>query len=129
MDKRIRGVLTELRQRLQRMYADRLVNVLLYGSHSRGDATEGSDVDVLVVLSGPVNAPAEISRTIEDVSDISLQNDLAINCIFISQDEFEHGQSPLLLNIRREGSPAVRSADWLCGGIHSIGQKHLGPRM
>jgi len=103
MDKAIRPILNDLRRRLDDLYGRQLHEVILYGSHSRDEAVDGSDIDVLVVLEGPVNGSDEISRTIQDVSDLSLQYDVVLNCLFVSAGEFETGQSPLLLNIRREG--------------------------
>jgi predicted nucleotidyltransferase len=35
---------------LYALYGDRLVDVFVFGSHARGDATEESDLDLLVVL-------------------------------------------------------------------------------
>ena len=105
MDRKIQPILDELLDRLGRLYAGRLIKAILYGSYSRNQAVEGSDIDVLVVLEGPVNSSDEISRTIQDVSEISLQHDVVLSCLFISAQEFETGQSPLLLNIRREGLP------------------------
>ena len=46
------GFLPALRQRLEAHYGDRLVRAVLFGSYARGEATEESDVDVLVVLGG-----------------------------------------------------------------------------
>jgi len=37
---------------LKRALGDRFVGLMLFGSHARGEATERSDVDVLVVLRG-----------------------------------------------------------------------------
>lgn len=105
MNDSILEILGRLRQRLERTYDSRLKGVLLYGSHSRLEATQGSDIDVLVVLSGPVNAADEISRTINDISELSLQDDVVICCLFVSQEEYQRGQSPLLLNVRNEGVP------------------------
>ncbi len=63
MDARIEGILTELRRELDVLYGDRLLRLVLFGSHARGDAVPGSDIDVLVVLRGPVRPWAEIQRT------------------------------------------------------------------
>ena len=105
MSKIIRKIMSDLRGRLERIYGDRMAKILLYGSHSRGQAAEGSDIDVLVVLAGPVNASEEISRTIVDVSELSLACDVVISCLFVSREEYERGQSPLMLNVRNEGVP------------------------
>ncbi len=41
-----------LRQKLGAIFADRLRDVVLFGSYARGEATEDSDVDVLVLVDG-----------------------------------------------------------------------------
>ncbi|MEI6209142.1 MAG: nucleotidyltransferase domain-containing protein [Desulfuromonadales bacterium] len=96
-------ILSELRNRLQSLYGDRLANVILYGSQARGEATEDSDIDVMVILKGDVSPSQEIARTIDDVADISLVNDVVLSCIFMPESRYEREQSPLLMNVRREG--------------------------
>ena len=46
-----------LHARLATLYGERLHAVVLYGSHARGDATDASGVDVVVVLQGDVDPP------------------------------------------------------------------------
>jgi len=96
-------ILTELRQRLEAIYGDRLVRLVLFGSQARGDAEEGSDIDVMVVLKGQVSPGQEIKRTGEQVAKLCLDRDVVVCCVFMSEDRFEQGGSPLLLNVRREG--------------------------
>lgn len=103
MDSTLRRILSELRRRLELRYGSRLVTLMLYGSHARTDAEPGSDIDVLVVLEGTVDPGAEIARTEYDVADISLADDVVITCLFVSREQFEREQSPLLINVRREG--------------------------
>ena len=103
MEARLQSILAELRRRFERLYGERLVKLVLYGSQARGDAEPGSDIDVLVVLKGPVAPFDEIDRTIEDVADISLQNDEVIACVFVSEDDYRQKGSPLMLNVRCEG--------------------------
>ena len=105
MTTEMRSILSELRERLQAMYATRLTQIVLFGSHARGDAEPGSDVDVLVVLEGPVEPCKEIARTCEMVSSLSLTHGIVIACVFMDQDRFTHRQGPLLRNVRREGVP------------------------
>lgn len=99
------AVLSELRQRLAVLYGDRLQQLLLYGSSARGEAGPGSDLDVLVVLQGPVDAGLEISRTGAIVAELSLTHDVVIACVFMDQERFLHRQGPFLRNVRREGIP------------------------
>lgn len=103
MDSQLRTILTELRSRLERQYGTRLVKVLLYGSQARGDAEPGADVDVLVVLEGPVDAGEEIARTEFDIAEVSLAHSAVVACLFVSREQFEGEHTPLMMNVRREG--------------------------
>jgi predicted nucleotidyltransferase len=88
---------------LQSLYGERLARVVLFGSQARGEATDNSDIDVMVVLKGDVSPSLEIARTIDDVADISLANDVVLSCVFMPESRYDLEQSPLLLNVRREG--------------------------
>ena len=101
----IQTILAELKRRFEAIYGDRLVQMILYGSHARGDAEGDSDIDVLVVLRGRVRVGQEIERTSEVRSQLSLDHDVVISCVYVSADRFTTEQSPLLMNIRREGVP------------------------
>lgn len=103
MDEKLKAILKQLHSRFSRCYGERLVRMILFGSQARGDAEEGSDLDIFVVLRGSVNPSEEISRTIDDVAEISLENDVVISCIFMEEDRFAHRNGPLLRNIRKEG--------------------------
>lgn len=46
------GPLTDYADRLRAIFGERLRCVRLFGSYARGDATEDSDVDVLVLIDG-----------------------------------------------------------------------------
>ncbi len=46
--------LVELQTALSRVYGRHAPDVLIYGSQARGDATQASDVDVLLLYSQPV---------------------------------------------------------------------------
>ena len=96
-------ILSELRARLGRRYGDRLRKVVLYGSRARGGAADDSDIDLLVVLDGPVDPSEEIARTEFDVADVSLGYGVVVTCLFVSEEQFERAQSPLMMNVRREG--------------------------
>ncbi len=105
MNAKIQAIVAELHRRLEALYGTRLVKIVLFGSQARGDAEPGSDIDVLVVLNGPVNPGEEISRTGDVVAELCLAHGVVIACVFMDRDRFLHRQGPLLRNIRREGVP------------------------
>jgi predicted nucleotidyltransferase len=103
MASRLQGILQELRERLGQLYGARLERLVLFGSQARGDAAPDSDIDVLVVLQGMVTPGAEISRSGPLIAALSLEYDIVISCVFVSSACYQEEQSPLLLNVRREG--------------------------
>jgi len=99
----LRGILSELKDRLSDLYGDRLADLILYGSQARGDAEEGSDIDVLVVLKGKVDPCEELDRVGDAVYDISYRNDTLVTCVFVPEEKYARGEGPLVRNVRREG--------------------------
>jgi predicted nucleotidyltransferase len=97
------NLLTKLHDRLQILYGERLYQVMLFGSHARGEARPDSDVDVLVVLKGTVNPGQEIAKISGFLADLSLEYDKVISCLFMDETRFSTRQGPLLRNIRQEG--------------------------
>jgi len=103
MNKKLKAILSELQSCFRVIYGKRLIKMVLYGSQARGDAALGSDIDVLVILKGPVNLGDEIKRTGAVVANLSLEHNEVISCIFMDEERFLHRSGPLLRNIRREG--------------------------
>jgi predicted nucleotidyltransferase len=103
MGEELTEILRELRRGLEDIYGKRLAEMVLFGSQARGDASPGSDIDVLVVLHGDVSPCEEIARTSYLVAELSLDHAVVIVPAFASEDQYRHERSPLLLNVRREG--------------------------
>ena len=101
----ISTILHQLKERLANLYGERLSAVLLYGSQARGDATQDSDIDVLIVLKEPFDAREERKRTLDAIAELSLEHGALINDVIVSEDEYRHGKGPLYREIRREGIP------------------------
>jgi predicted nucleotidyltransferase len=96
----------ELKEGLVRIYGDELKAVYLYGSYARGDYRQGSDVDVMILLKDYKNYWKEIERTGELVSNVSLDYDVLVSRIIMSEEKWKRSDTPLLKNIHREGLPA-----------------------
>ena len=103
LNNNLQNILAELRQSLTALYGTRLGDVVLFGSQARGDAVEGSDIDVLIVLQAEVWPGQEIARTGRIVAGLSLKYDVLLSTIFESEAAFRRGGSPLLMNVQREG--------------------------
>lgn len=97
----------ELKQGLAQIYGDKLKAVYLYGSYARGDYREGSDVDVMILLS-KYNKTYwdEIERTGEVIQNVSLNYNISVSRIFMTEKKWKRSDTPLLRNIHREGLPA-----------------------
>jgi uncharacterized protein len=96
-------VLSKLATQLRDQYQGRLDQIVLFGSHARGEASSDSDLDVLIVLKELVNATTELQNTSQLTAQLCLDHNVLISRIFMSRSRYETEQSPLLNNIRREG--------------------------
>src|SRR4051794_32352727 len=107
LPQKIRDVILELEAGLKKLYGDRFRDLLLYGSYARGTAWEGSDVDLLLLLEGPVDPVREILRAQAVKAPLSLEADLVLSLVPVSTEAFERAESMFLRIVRRE---AVRAA-------------------
>jgi predicted nucleotidyltransferase len=84
---------------------DPKANIILFGSHARGQATEESDWDILILIDKD-----KPNRSVEDTyRDVIFQLELelgeSISTIIYSKSDWEtrHIFSPLYQNIKKEG--------------------------
>jgi len=87
---------------LRRDLADRLKEVILFGSQARGDAAEGSDYDLIVVVD---RRTPEIREAVLD-ADVEMINRYGILFAALIYDEAEWRRAqdfPLAWNVEREG--------------------------
>jgi predicted nucleotidyltransferase len=103
-------VLRDLNGGLRDLYGGRYRGLVLYGSQVRGEADEGSDVDLLLLLEGPVEVGREIRHSSGVVASLALEVDLVLSLIPVSIEEYQASSDPYLINARSEGaivSPAT----------------------
>ena len=99
----LESLLADLRRALDDLYGDRLVRLILYGSEARGDTHKESDVDLLVVLKGPVESGREIRRMGDIRTRLGLQHERALSLLPVSKMEYQEQASSWLTNARRDG--------------------------
>ncbi len=95
--------LHELKLGLKELYGDRLVKLILFGSHARGEANPDSDIDLLAVLKSPVFQVQEISYMSNLRVKILLELDELVSIIPITEEDFHKRNVGFLRNIRKEG--------------------------
>ncbi len=85
MNPQITNTLNQVKQHLLAEYRDQLQSLILFGSQARNDARPDSDIDLLVILKTPVNPVQEIKKNSAWISDLCLETDLLINCVYLSE--------------------------------------------
>lgn len=102
----MKHIITEFKEKTQTLYGAKLKDIILYGSWATGRATEDSDIDLAIVLEGHVVPGEEIDRMIDVVTELNLNHGVLISVYPVSEKDYATVNSPLLLNIRKEGIPA-----------------------
>jgi len=100
--RQVKPIIDELEARLRDIYGSRFLGLVLFGSHARGAAEAGSDIDLMLLLrdSGGVK---ERRLHADVVAELSLRHDVVISLVPMGIEEFERSKTPLLLNVRKEG--------------------------
>lgn len=104
--KQLTGVLEQLTDGLSQLFNEHLREVILFGSYARGDADEGSDVDVMVLVDLPREAIIEYRRQVANIAgNLLLANNVLISPIVENQAFFARyrGELPFYRNIDSEG--------------------------
>ena len=99
-------LLAEFKSGLNSIYGRRLRGVYLFGSYARDDQDSESDFDVLIVLESFASYAAEVERTGQLSSDLSLKYGVSISSVFVKEFEWIKAETPFLVNVRREGIAA-----------------------
>ncbi len=92
----------ELKGRLAQVV--RLLDFSVFGSRARGDAEEGSDMDVFVEVQ---TLDKHLKERIQDIAwEVGFDNSLVISLLVFTRDELENSplrSSPIVKAITREG--------------------------
>jgi predicted nucleotidyltransferase len=97
------SILAEAKTLLSAQYGHRLKGMVLFGSYARGDFAEGSDIDLLVLLSDLADPIGESEPVFQAICDLSLKHDTVLSVILMDFDAFRTRKTPLIMNARKEG--------------------------
>ncbi|MBI2440371.1 MAG: nucleotidyltransferase domain-containing protein [Lentisphaerae bacterium] len=92
-----------IKNKLQAAFDKRLRGIVLYGSEAHGRAATQSDIDVLVLLNGPIDYGADLSACIEAIYSLTLDWERPINPEPTDIHDFEKAEWPLYEKAKAEG--------------------------
>lgn len=98
----VKEILEKLKAEIIKILKDKFVDMILFGSYSRGDFSEYSDVDILVLVKDKLNRD-EDEKLDDVIAKYSLNHDIVISCIVYPQKIFKEYNTPFILNVREEG--------------------------
>ena len=96
-------LLSQARTRLAEAFGDRFHGVVLYGSEARGDAEPDSDIDLLVLLDGPIALGDDLWVIVTALYPLQLQVLRPIHTTPVDAVQYEAGQVVLYRNAKKEG--------------------------
>ncbi|MBE3097065.1 MAG: nucleotidyltransferase domain-containing protein [Planctomycetes bacterium] len=96
-------LLRRVKSILQDAFGPRLRGVILYGSEARGTAEPDSDIDLLVLLEGPVDYWAEVEKCIHVLYPLVLEFERPIDATPADAHDYEADRWPLYREVKREG--------------------------
>jgi predicted nucleotidyltransferase len=101
--KDIKDMLSQVKNLLEELYQDRFLEMILFGSFAKKNATDHSDIDLALVLSDTVDRIKEIDAITDAVYGIMLEHNEVFSFLPVSKDEIENSDLPIYYNIRKEG--------------------------
>lgn len=106
----VNHILKMYHQELNKIFKDRLENVILYGSYARGDYTKESDIDILALVNVKPEEIDDYSVIVSDTTyDFNEKYNTDIMPIVQSIDIYSKWKDiyPFYKNIEREGITVV----------------------
>ena len=105
----VREVVDDIHAHLQKEFGNDIASLIVFGSFARGDATEDSDLDLLVLFKNISDywKTAERVRKIAYACTYAKGRTMLTAPVIMLEKEFLTGSSPLVLTIRKEGIRAA----------------------
>jgi predicted nucleotidyltransferase len=98
----IGNMLKDLKADLKVALGNKLSEIILFGSYSRGDFNEYSDIDLLIIINGILDKNEQ--QNVDDlVADYSLENEVVISGLLYPAEIYHKFNSPFLQNVKEEG--------------------------
>ena len=98
-------LLKEFRQLIIELYGNDLHEIILHGSHARGEERRDSDIDLAVILKKDIQPSKEITRINEKTYEIDVKYNKVLNFQPICLEKFESEPLSFFQSIKKEGIP------------------------
>ncbi len=96
-------VATEVAAEVREVFRDRLVDVVVFGSHASGTATDDSDLDLAVVVRD-VDDPWEEARRIDDILwRHTLDAGITVSALVVDAGQWDRARRPFLRTAKAVG--------------------------
>ena len=97
------GLAGEIAGELRELFGSRLVDVVLFGSHARDNASDESDLDLAVVLRD-VNSPWADGRRMDDLLwEKTFQSGITVSALVVDADDWVNATVPVLKTAKDSG--------------------------
>jgi predicted nucleotidyltransferase len=98
------NIVSLFKSNLEQLYGTRLSRLVLFGSYARGEETEESDIDFLVVLKDKnISVFSEIEKINNKIYNIVLESGKIISFVPTTEDKFEKSSNYFYGRIKQEG--------------------------
>lgn len=99
-----RDVVNKFAKLIRAELGERLVKMEIFGSKIKGNFTEDSDIDILIIVK---DRTLDVMDSVADIaSELTLKYDLPISPVIFSEYEYKvnaNMSSPFILNVEAEG--------------------------
>lgn len=85
----IKRLLEEVKRKCAELLGNKLQKIVLFGSYARGEESEGSDVDIILLINENPEKMKKYSEDILDImTDLSLKYDVVLSIFEVSVQEY-----------------------------------------
>ncbi len=100
----MQSILRALKKKLEDVYSDSIVSVILFGSQATNTAREDSDYDILILLKNEYSSKDE-TNILDICYDIDLEYNILIDAHILSIEELStlRGKQPIFVNALKNG--------------------------
>jgi predicted nucleotidyltransferase len=102
----VKNITAVAAEKARKIFGDKLVSVILYGSYARGDYDDESDVDIMLLVNMPQEEYQHYREKITVVSStLSLENDITVSIKVKDNNVFIQYQDsiPFYKNVMNDG--------------------------